>query len=297
LLASLCYEFPVKPRPREVKLVTGREPKAPADRGVATVATLVLALFFAPFENAAQTPTTPPPPPLPAPAPASPADALAKIVGRLSIAEARRAQDWAEFAGETVTWGRRLQSEQQPVAEGPVRDALAAVDLGSAADAKTADWPKLREELEALLKKPEEKKNEQQQQQQNQKQNQDQDKKNQDQKNEEQQKQESQDQKPSDQNQKSEPQKQNEEPKQNPESAFGDMKEKSEPPPPPPQSETQKVGGTPEKRPNDPAAADPTLVQPLQKLDQLRNEDSPAKLFQLMEGERKPTPNKKGKDW
>jgi len=39
------------------------------------------------------------------------------------------------------------------------------------------------------------------------------------------------------------------------------------------------------------------LTLPLQKLEQLRNDDSPAKLFQLMEGEKKPTPAKKGKDW
>jgi Ca-activated chloride channel homolog len=289
----------VKPRPRDVKLNTGREPKpassaTPAAAATATAALLlVLAVSLPTRSHAADLNPPPPPPPPPAAAP-SPADLLAKIVGRLSVAETRHARDWSEFASETVLWGRRLQDEQHPVPEGPVRDALSAVDLGAAADAKAADWPKLREELEALLKKPEEKKNDQQQQKQQQ---QNQDQKNQEQKNQEQEKQQQpQDQKPSDQNQKSEPQNQNEE-KKEPESAFGDMKDKTEPPPPPPQNDTQKVGGTPEKRPTDPAAADPTLAQPLQKLEQLRNEDSPAKLFQLMEGERKPAPNKKGKDW
>ena len=68
----------------------------------------------------------------------------------------RTARDWAEFGRESVTWGSMLRSQQQTVPEGPVRDALGAVDLGAKLDAKTADWPKLREELEALLKKPDE---------------------------------------------------------------------------------------------------------------------------------------------
>ena len=66
---------------------------------------------------------------------------------------------------------------------------------------------------------------------------------------------------------------------------------------PPPSGETQKVGGAPEKPPGEPKEVDPALTLPLQKLDQLRSEDSPAKLFQLMEGEKKPMPAKKGKDW
>ena len=74
-------------------------------------------------------------------------------------------------------------------------------------------------------------------------------------------------------------------------------KDESPPPPqqPPPTPENmQQVGGAeqqPEKEPSDPA-----LALPLQKLDQLRDQDSPAQLFQLMEGERKPT-KKTSKDW
>ena len=72
-----------------------------------------------------------------APAPAS--DALAKIIGRVAAAETRTARDWAELGRETVTWGGRLQSEQQQIPEGPVRDALAAVDAGAKLDPKTAE--------------------------------------------------------------------------------------------------------------------------------------------------------------
>lgn len=300
LLASLCYEFPVQPRPRDVALSSsGPAPKNRTPAGSGAAALIALLLFFAsagyaPLHAADEIPPPAAPPPASAP--------LSKIVGRLAASDTRTARDWAELARETVTWGQHLQSEQQKVPEGPVRDALAAVELGSTENAKTADWPSLRRELEALLQKPPEKKDDQQQQQQDQQQKQEQ-------KNQEQQKQDS---KSSPQQQQSgEPkssdpqQKQDQsdsqksekgEPPKSPESAFGDMKEKAQPPPPP-QGDTQKVGGTPDKRPPDPAAADPALAQPLQKLDQLRNDDSPAKLFQLMEGERKPAPNKKGKDW
>ena len=85
------------------------------------------------------------------------------------------------------------------------------------------------------------------------------------------------------------------EPKPQGESAFGDMNKKEPPPPPPPES-TQKVGGNHEKADQPPEPVDPSLALPLQKLEQLRNQDSPAQLFQLMEGERKAV-KKTGKNW
>ena len=250
-------------------------------------------------------------------APASPADtpppaseALAKIIGRVAAAESRTARDWAELGRETVTWGGRLQSEQHPIPEGPVRDALAAVDAGAKLDAKTADWPKLREELTALLKKSEEQKQDQQKQddkdQQDQKEKQDQ--KDQDQKNQDQKKSDKQDQskdsKDPQQEKSDEQKKQDQQPQDKDdkdkqgESAFGDMKKNEPPPPPPPEDPgTQKVGGTPEKKESEQQPADPSLALPLQKLEQLRNQDSPAHLFQIMEGEKKPATKTKGKDW
>ncbi len=74
------------------------------------------------------------------------------------------------------------------------------------------------------------------------------------------------------------------------------MKSKEEPPPPPPEN-TQQVGGAPEKKQEEAKEQmDPALALPLQKLEQLRNQDSPAQLFQMMEGEKKPA-KKTGKDW
>ena len=162
LIVSFYYEFPVRPRPREIKLdpVPGRTPRAAPPAVAALLATgfLLAGLCIATPLRAEDNPAAP----------------LAKIVGRLSAKDVRTARDWAEFARETVTWGHHIQEDQRAVPEGPVRDALTAVELGSALDKKTGDWDKLREELEALLKKPEEKKQNQQQQQKQQQQKPDQ---------------------------------------------------------------------------------------------------------------------------
>ena len=101
---------------------------------------------------------------------------------------------------------------------------------------------------------------------------------------------------PSDSKQEGKP----EEKKDSGESAFGDMKKHEEPPPPPPEN-TQQVGGTPEKKENEQKEQmDPALALPMQKLEQLRNQDSPAQLFQLMDGDRKSEKKpgqKSGKNW
>lgn len=318
LFVSFCYEFPVRPRPRDLLVPTPGSKREPVktrvgSRPVGTPATVTLILFclFAvgaalppPARAALAGPSSPAAIAVPSastPTPETkPAAALAKIVGRLSNAEHRTGRDWAEFGRETVTWGSQLRSQQQQVPEGPVRDALSAVDLGAKLDAKTADWPKLREELEALLKNSDE--NQQQQQDQNQQQKQDQQK--QDQKNQE--NQQSQDKNKSDEQkdqQNSEKQDQKDNPEQKPgeqkkpgEKAFGEMKPDDKSPPPPPPGEMQKVGGAPDRRDETKEPIDPNLAIPLQKLDQLRNQDSPAQLFQLMEGDAKPA-KKPAKDW
>lgn len=290
LLVSLWREFPVRPKPRELKLAEANTGLRIPDTGkVAAVALLVfLSGLRFPTSAIAAAPAA-------APAPST----LGKIVGRLAGQDTRSGRDWAEFARETVTWGQRIQSEQRPVPEGPVRDALAAVDLGASLDAKTADWPSLRRELEALLQNPEKPPQPPQQKPQDQPQDQKKD--------------QPQDQQQQQQQQKSEQQKQDSSPSESspspsekseppadkkdgqPDSAFGDMHDKAEPPPP--ARDTQKVGGAPEKPKGNREPTDPSLAMPLQKLDQIRNQDSPARLFQLLEGEKKPAPAKAGKNW
>lgn len=290
LLISFWAEFPVRPRERALPLGHRGAPK-PAK----VAASLTLALFWlsvlSPRLSAA------------AAAPPSNDDTMTKplttTVARLADKSALSAKDCADLAQTTVTFGQRLKSAQQRPPEGVVNDALAAVDLGEKADPQAADWPRLRKELEELLEKPpqppEDKKQDQQQDQQ-----QKQDQKNQPQ-NQDQQKQDQQQQQQQDQQQ-SEQQKQEQQQKQQ-QDAFGDMKDQKEPPktdeekePPqqPPQPQTQKVGGQKEKKMEVPL--DPDLAMPLQKLEQVRNQDSPAKLQQLMQGQPQKAP-KKGKDW
>ncbi|MBI5771047.1 MAG: VWA domain-containing protein [Verrucomicrobia bacterium] len=302
-LFSLCYEFPVRPRPRAMVL-RAREAGDRRPEAGKLAATAALLFFLVPVSSL-------PPPARAAEAapPVAPSAALSKIVGRVAAASAPSARDWAELARETVTWGSRIQSERQPVPEGPVRDALSAVSLGQSLDAKTADWPKLREELETLLeKKDDEKKDDQQQKQQDKdKQQKDQDnKKEQSDQQQNQQSNQNQDDKPeqgqpkdqkSDQNDNTQQKQSDTDDRKQGESAFGDMKKPEQPPEEQPPAETQKVGGNKEEKQAQAEPADPSLAIPLQKLEQIRSQDSPARLFQLMEGERKPDQKKPGKDW
>lgn len=276
LLISFWAEFPVRPRERALPLGPTR------GRSITQVTAALLIIFL-----------------VMAPSPSADAaegsqDTLAKplvtAVARLAENNALAASDCAELAQTTITYGQRVKTAQQHPAENVVRDALQAVDLGEKLERKAADWPHLRQELEALLKKeeppPEDKKP------------QDQDKKKQDQtQKQEQQKDQSsqQDQQKSDQSPPAEP------PPAKDKDAFGSMQEqKNQPPekkptPPPPPPGTQKVGGQQDKKPDN-QLQDPELAMPLQKLEQVRNQDSPAKLQQLMQGQPQ-KPKAKGKDW
>ena len=323
LVASFWREFPVRPKPRVLGAPRRTTPPILSPANTAALCFLLLSMLSSPLSAqlkrqatgvAASDPLAAAPTKIENPESKipNPAAALTSIVTRLAAAPDRSGRDWAELARETVTWGQRLQSGQQPVAPGPVNDALAAVTAGSALDPKTADWSKLREELNALLQKPDEKNQDDKKQDQENKdqkdQNQSQDKNQQQDKNKskDDKSDPSQDQK-GDPAQNSDDKNKSKDSPENPDSkppegkdgqqAFGDMKAKeSSPPPPPSEGDTQQVGGNPDQKPAD-ANADPALAMPLQKLEQLRNQDSPAKLFRLMQGDPGRTPDKKGKNW
>lgn len=285
LLISFWAEFPVRPRERALPLGGGARrngpPAAPAAARVAAVLGLFsLAGLASPPNASAQD------------------DALAKplttTVARLVSKPSVTAKEFAELAQATVTYGQRLKDSPQKAPQGVIRDGLAAVDAGETADPKAADWRRLREELEALLEQPEPPPEEQQKQDEQQQQNQQQ--QNQSQQNQSQdQEQNSQQQQPQQQDSESQDQ-QNKPPQPD---AFGDMKEQEQSPteekepPRPPEPQTQKVGGQKEKKE---MPVDPELAMPLQKLEQVRNQDSPARLHMLMEGQQQKT-GKKGKDW
>lgn len=315
LLLSFYFEFPVPPRPRELVLQTdarGQKSEAATKMAAALLMVALLAGLVSPrWARGADDGGDP----LVAP--------LSKVVGRLSSQSNHAAADWAELGRTTLTYGQRLQSSKQAVPEGPVRDALAGVDAGASLDAKAANWPQLRQDLEALLKRPEDEKQNPPPQQQKQPEQ------NQSQQNQQQQQQQQQDQKDqqkeSEQQNQSQSRQQPQQQKSQEKDANNDQKQdnsQSQPqPPPPPQGkqgqsafgdmkadqppkidrqppgESQKVGGAPEKKPEEKQDLDPALLQQLQKLDQVRNQDSPAKLFQLMEGEPKKSDSPKGKNW
>jgi Ca-activated chloride channel family protein len=280
LLLSLWREFPVRPRVRSLPLTsdTGTRTPGTGKRGVtaATIALIFLSGFRFPVSGFAAEDTS------------LFAAPLSKLVARLSALPELSASDYAALAQETITWGKRLQGAQQPVTPGPVHDALAGVDAGEKLAPSAADWPQLRSQLEDLLKKPPEPPPQPQNQQQKDQQDKDQQK-------EQQQQQEksgggSQDQRQEKQD------RQQQQPEQ--QQAQNPPPKPQEQPPPPEKAntgETQKIGGQP-RQPQD-AKADPSLVLPIQKLDQLRNQDSPAELFQMMDSRENKPPPKKGRDW
>lgn len=310
-LLSFWREFPVRPKPRQIKLAA----KA--------AALLLLACVILPPDSIA--------------AEDSAAAPLTQLIGRLASRENNAARDYAELARSTITFGERTQAAHQPVPEGAVRDALAAVAAGAALDPKAADWPALREQLEALLpkkdpppqkdqSKPDEKKPEQNKNEKSDSKDQKSGEKGDSQKSEEQKKQDqskSDSGKPEDQKSSGSDGKSSDTNQQNADSqkksdqsgqsAFGDMqKDKPESPekkegkpidpgaseqPAPDPSEMQQVGGTPAEASTDPARQDPALTIPLQKLDQVKQGDSPARLFQLLQEPGKSEPAPKGKDW
>jgi len=300
LLVSLYYEFPVRPKPRALKLQGAALPAAA--RGTAAAASLLLLAFLTlAFTGSAR-------------AAEDTGPELGRIYSRLANQDRLSATDLSEVAHSTLTWGQRLKENGQPVIPGPVHDAIQAVDQLIAENSKLSDWSKLRADLEALLDKPDEKKQQdkQDQQQQDQKKDQQQDDQKQQKQNSsnddksqqkqqpQQQGQPKQDPSQKDQQQQSQDQKQQSADRQkqsqphSADSAFGNMKDRK-PPPPQPQ-DMQKVGGAPEKKDGQPPV-DPAQVLQLQKLEQLRDQDSPAELFQLMDADKKGSAKKPDKDW
>jgi len=280
LLLSLWREFPVRPRVRSLPLRGDAGKQIPAaGKTAVTVATVVLMVLSGvrfPQSAMAAEDTT---------AYAAP---LSKLVERLSAQPALSAGDYASLARETITWGHRLQEAQQPVMPGPVNDALAGVDAGEKLNPKAAEWSRFRSDLDGLLKEPP--KPPPQKQPQNQQQNQQQ---NQEQQNQDQSQQSQDQQRP----QQEPPPKPSQSP---PPSGNQQPKAQNQPPPASKTPEkantgdTQRIGG---QLPPQDQAPNPSLALPMQKLDQLRNQDSPAELFQMLDNRDHKPPPKPGRDW
>jgi Ca-activated chloride channel homolog len=312
LLISFWREFPVHPRPRAIALTPGggaARSSPPANQTPATASHLAAALLIMSALAVHGTHLVGAPPnPSPFAAP------LNEVIGRLAAKGQISAPEYAEMANATITYGQRMMTAQQPAEAGAIADGLEAVAAGEKLDPRAADWAKLRAELEAL-KPPEQPEQDQQQSDQDQKPADDQ-KKQQEQQQQQNQSGQKQDQQDQSQSEQSQDQQQSGEPgqqsdaqndnqpgeEQQPEeseSAFGDMKDpppspSDNQPPQPEPSENQKVGGQSDRR--NEAEQNPALIVPLQKLEQLKQQDSPAKLYQLMQDPNaRPTP--KGRDW
>jgi Ca-activated chloride channel family protein len=252
LLVSFLLEFPVRPTPRDVKLSTRDGGPGPARAAALLIVALAcLSPFLAQAARAEEQ--------------APDSGRVSRIVGRLSSQDQSTALDWSELARETIAWGEHVKSGGQSVPTGPVRDALAGVDSGSAMDVRAADWPQMRTQLEDLLQPPKQKKQDQQQ--------------NQQQQNQQQQNQQNQ---------------QNQDSKQDQQQQQQDKKES-----PQPQSGTQKVGGAADRGDETLARNHPELAPLLDKLQQLRSQDAPAELWQKIQDSqpRPPSSDQPEKDW
>jgi Ca-activated chloride channel family protein len=222
------------------------------------------------------------------------------------------------YSHDVVDFARRKAMGGEGFSPGVITSALDAVDAGEALDRNAADWPTLRKELEAYLDGSQEPPPPEEQKDQPKDQNpQPSDPSQQNEQQEQQQNQNSEPKpgEPPPQNGSSandansptsppgDPSSGQSEPPKNPEnreSAFGNMQR---PPSPPPgegasagDADRQPVGGQP-PRPSS-AEGKPELAMPLQKLDQVKQADSPAKLFRVMEGKPTgPATGKKGQTW
>jgi len=268
LLLSYWHEFPVSPKPRDLRRRTAAPAAAllgaflcllPRDLSAATLAQ----------PAAKQTPQIQLQPAAQQPPPSE----LPKLVEQLADQPSLSAPDCEKLARQTIADGQAVRQTGQPVKPGIVQDGLAAVDRGESLDAKAAEWPELRSQLQELLRPPEQqeqKKDEQKQEEQKQEQ-QSQDKK--------------QDQQ---QEQKTEEQKQQEEQRRQSEQQQAQQQPQQD-------QDKQKLGGAKEE--DKERQEHPELAVPLQKLDQVREKDSPAELFELLHDNEPRSPDQPKKDW
>lgn len=254
----------------------------------------------------------PAPPAAPAP---NPLDAFADQVRAIAEKPAPAAGDYKAIAEGTLQLGAEARGSGQEFPKPAVRDALVAVDIGEELSPLAADWRTLRQELEKLLEDPEPPSSEdqQQQQQQDQEQNENENEQQGDSESSEQNQdsgegsdsksspenqdkqqgegekggdsESQQNQNPSEKGQQGEPE--NSAPKPE-DGGLGDLDEEQPAPqldeqeggdaPPKPQEAQQTVGGAQQDAPK--RGAQQAVI--LQKLDQLKQQDSPGELYQIL---------------
>jgi Ca-activated chloride channel family protein len=272
---SFWREFPVRPRVRDLR-----------GRATSAAAALALLAMFPPTD-----------------AQAADGD-LPDLAKRLSGQNSLSAADAATFANATIGYGETQKQSGQPIPPTVLADGFASVDFGERTDRTAADWPELRRKLEELARPPE------------QQDKQDEEKKDEDEHKEQQQQQgggqnEEQQENSEDQQQEQEQQQQNQEQAENEEQQNRSGQKAFEDPPPEeqqqesgepqqenaqqPKKDTQTIGGA--QAEDKELQERPELAVPLQKLDRVKQQDSPARLFQLMQDDEPKKPTKKERDW
>lgn len=291
-LLGLWREIPVRPRARAIRTTMAPRPVATRSATAAVSTVTLLAFGLGPFS------------PTPARAavedqtPAASIDKLRSTVTRLAATPSVAPAGWKAMAEQTLALGQETLQAKQPLDPGLVHDALAAVDRGESIDPRAADWKKLRDDLRRLLEPP------QSEQKQDQKPEDQQENEDQKQEQKDQQQQSGQQGDPKDQQDPEKEQDQKQEPSsqdqqqpsqsqpQRQDSALGELDQEQQPPPqPPPQPQakseppkTRKFGGkqdTEEKQSTD----NPELAAALARLEQVTENDSPARLHQRIEEE------------
>lgn len=148
-LLSYWLEFPLAPLARALS-TRGRRPlRVPAP---AIAAALIgLAAWPPPRQALAVAADTPPPQ---SAATISPPADLAATIAELSARPTLDAADYARLATDTIGFAAQPAAPRGAPRDGIIDDALAAVDRGAQRDAHAADWPALRQQLEALRQPP-----------------------------------------------------------------------------------------------------------------------------------------------
>jgi Ca-activated chloride channel family protein len=216
-------------------------------------------------------------------------------------------------AERTLTYASDLTAAGEQPHPGAIRDALAAVTAGSRLAPQARNWARLREQLEAYLpdEPPPEPESDESEPPEDQPQDESSDESNEgpdgepsEGEGEEGESSESSD--PSDGERESDANESEsgegdesdaDTPPPAGAEAFGDMSSEATDaaePPPAQDAPTQTVGGQPDRSP---PSDDPAQTALLQKLDEVRKQDAPARLFQLMQDPREAPPPPPGRNW
>ncbi len=265
---SFWREFPVRPRAWDLK-------------GRATIAAGCIAILsaFTAVDSRAEAGTLP---------------HLAKtLAGQPSLS----AGDAERFANATIDYGRTRRDAGNPIPPSVIHDGFTSVDLGERLDRAVADWPGLRRQLNDLARPPE-KQQQQKPPEPEEKEQKEEPRKNQNEGQDQQPRQDEQSQERNEENQKQEQQDQKKSGQKafdNPPPEPADEPSQQEGGKPQPQKNMQSVGGEPAK--DQELLEKPELAIPLQKLDRVKQQDSPPRLFQLLQDEEPKRRDKKERDW